>query len=120
MKKENYKKLKIMTIFGTRPEIIRLSRVVAKLDEYVNHVTVYTGQSYDYEMGGIFFKDLKIRKPDYFLGVKADTVGGQVANIILKSEKVLAKEKPDAVLILGDTNSALSAIVAKRMKIPIF
>jgi len=118
--KENYKKLKIMTIFGTRPEIIRLSRVFAKFDQYVNHIMVHTGQSYDYEMNKIFFDQLKIRKPDYFLDVKADSLGGQIANIIAKSEVVMIKEKPDAVLILGDTNSALAAIVAKRMRIPIF
>ncbi len=118
--KENIKKLKIMTIFGTRPEIIRLSRVFAKFDQYVNHVMVHTGQSYDYEMNKIFFDQLKIRKPDYFLEVKAETLGGQIANIIAKSEEVLLKEKPDAVVILGDTNSALAAIVAKRLRIPIF
>ncbi len=109
-----------MTIFGTRPEIIRLSRIMAKLDEYAEHIMVHTGQSYDYEMSEVFFDDLKIRKPDYFLEVKADALGEQIANIISKSEKVLKKEAPDAVLILGDTNSALAAIVAKRMKIPIF
>jgi UDP-N-acetyl-L-fucosamine synthase len=114
------KKLKIITIFGTRPEIIRLSRVLAKLDEYVNHITVYTGQSYDYELSKLFFEQLKVRKPNYFLGVKSETLGGQIAKIIEKSEKVLIKEKPDALLILGDTNSALAAIIAKRMKIPIF
>ena len=115
-----YEKLKVMTIFGTRPEIIRLSRVLAKLDQYVNHIMVHTGQSYDYEMSKIFFDDLKIRKPDYFLEVKADTLGGQIANIIHKSEEVLKKELPDALLVLGDTNSALAAIIAKRMKIPVF
>lgn len=117
---KNNSKLKVMTIFGTRPEIIRRSRVFAKLDEYVNHVMVHTGQSYDYQMNQVFFDDLKVRKPDYFLEVKADTLGGQIANIIKKSEEVLLKEKPDAVLILGDTNSTLAAIIAKRMKIPIF
>jgi UDP-N-acetylglucosamine 2-epimerase (non-hydrolysing) len=117
---KNQNKLKIMTIFGTRPEIIRLSRVFAKFDQYVNHIMVHTGQSYDYEMNEIFFEQMKIRKPDYFLEVKAETLGGQIANIIAKSEKVLKKEMPDAVLILGDTNSALAAIIAKRMKIPIF
>lgn len=120
MKKNTENKLKIMTIFGTRPEIIRLSRVLAALDEHVNHIMVHTGQSYDYALNQVFFDDLKVRKPDYFLGVKADTLGGQIANIILKSEEVLIKEKPDAVLILGDTNSALAAMVAKRMKIPVF
>ena len=118
MNKSN--KLKIMTIFGTRPEIIRLSRVFAKLDQYVNHIMVHTGQSYDYEMNQVFFDDLKVRKPDYFLEVKSETLGGQIAKIIEKSDAVLKKETPDAVLILGDTNSALAAIVAKRMKIPIF
>lgn len=119
MKKSN-NKLKIMTIFGTRPEIIRLSRVFAKFDQYVNHIMVHTGQSYDYEMNQVFFDNLKVRKPDYFLEVKSETLGGQIAKIIERSEEVLKKEMPDAVLILGDTNSALAAIIAKRMKIPIF
>ncbi len=114
------KKMKVMTIFGTRPEIIRLSRVFAKLDEYVSHVMVHTGQSFDYEMNQIFFEELEVRKPDYFLGVKADTLPKQLANIIEKSGEVLAKEMPDALLVLGDTNSVLGAIVAKRLKIPIF
>lgn len=109
-----------MTIFGTRPEIIRLSRVFVKLDQYVNHIMVHTGQSYDYELNKVFFENLKIRKPDYFLEVKSETLGGQIAKIIEKSEEILKKEIPDAVLILGDTNSALAAIIAKRMKIPIF
>ena len=117
---EKNQKLKIMTIFGTRPEIIRLSRIFAKFDQYVNHIMVHTGQSYDYEMDKIFFENLKIRKPDYFLEVKSETLGGQIAKIIEKSEEVLKKEMPDAILILGDTNSSLAAIVAKRMKIPIF
>ena len=119
-KQFNKKKLKIMIIFGTRPEIIRLSRVFAKLDQYLNLIMVHTGQSYDYEMSEIFFNDLGIRKPDYFLGVKSETLGGQIANIISKSEEVFVKEMPDALLVLGDTNSALSAIIAKRMKITIF
>ncbi|MFH1366676.1 MAG: UDP-N-acetylglucosamine 2-epimerase (non-hydrolyzing) [Patescibacteria group bacterium] len=114
------KKLKIMTIFGTRPEIIRLSRVFSKLDQYVNHIMVHTGQSFDYEMDKIFFENLKIRKPDYFLDIKAETLGEQIAHVIARSEAVFIKEKPDAVLLLGDTNSALATIVAKRMKIPIF
>ncbi len=113
-------KLKIMTIFGTRPEIIRLSRVFAELDKYVNHIMVHTGQSYDYEMNQIFFENLKVRKPDYFLEVKSETFGKQIAKIIEKSEEVMKKEMPDAILILGDTNSTLAAIVAKRLKIPIF
>ena len=118
--KNKINKLKIMTIFGTRPEIIRLSRVFAKLDAHINHIMVHTGQSYDYEMDKIFFEQMNIRKPDYFLEIKADTLGGQIANIILKSEEILKKEMPDAVLILGDTNSALASIIVKRMKIPIF
>jgi UDP-N-acetylglucosamine 2-epimerase (non-hydrolysing) len=120
MNKRSQNFLKIMTIFGTRPEIIRLSRVFAKFDKYSNHIMVYTNQSYDYEMSKIFFKDLEIRKPDYLLNVKSETLGGQVAKIILESEKIIIKEKPDALLILGDTNSALSSICAKRMKIPVF
>ncbi len=118
--KTNSKKLKVMTIFGTRPEIIRLSRVFAKLDEYVEHIMVHTGQSYDYEMNQVFFDDLKVRKPDYFLEVKSETLGGQIAKIIEKSEEVIKKENPDSVLILGDTNSALAAIIAKRLRIPVF
>lgn len=109
-----------MTILGTRPEIIRLSRVISKLDKYTNHIFVYTGQSYDYELSDIFFKELELRKPNYYLNVKADTIGKQIANIISKSEEVIKKEIPDALLVLGDTNSTLSAIVAKRYKIPIF
>lgn len=112
--------LKIMTIFGTRPEIIRLSCVFEKMDRYLNQIMVHTGQSYDYKMNQIFFKELNIRKPDYFLSVKSKTLGGQIAKIIERTEKVIQKEKPDAVLILGDTNSSLSSICAKRMKIPIF
>jgi UDP-N-acetylglucosamine 2-epimerase (non-hydrolysing) len=112
--------LKIATIFGTRPEIIRLSRVFDKLDRYVDHVMIHTGQSYDYAMNEVFFKELRIRKPDYFLEVKADTLGGQLAKLFEKTEEVLNKEKPDAVVVLGDTNSALSVILAKRMHVPIF
>jgi len=114
------KNLKIITIFGTRPEIIRLSRVFRKLDQFVNHIMVHTGQSFDYEMDKIFFKELGIRKPDYFLEIKAETLGDQISKVISKSEKVFKKEMPDALLLIGDTNSALSTIIAKRMKIPIF
>lgn len=119
-KKFNTPKLKVMVLFGTRPEIIKLSRIFAVFDQYLDLVMVHTGQSYDYEMSKVFFDDLCVRKPDYFLGVKSETLGGQIANIVSKSEEVFVKEKPEALLILGDTNSALSAIVAKRMKIPIF
>ena len=117
---KDIKKLKIATIVGTRPELIRLSRVLPKMDEYFNHIFVYTKQSYDYELSDIFFKELDLRKPDYLLDVKSQTLGGQIANIIAQTEEVLGKEKPDALLILGDTNSSLSAINAKRLKIPVF
>lgn len=113
-------KLKIMTILGTRPEIIRLSRILAKMDEYFDHVIVYTKQSYDYEMSDIFFEEMEVRKPNYILNVKSETLGGQIANIIQQTEKAILKENPDAVLILGDTNSTLSVINAKRLHIPIF
>lgn len=113
-------KIKVMTIFGTRPEIIRLSAVMRKLDEHTNQVIVHTGQNYDYELNGIFFEELDLRKPDYYLGVKSNTLGGQMGNILIESEKVFLKESPDALLVLGDTNSSLSAIIAKRLKIPIF
>jgi UDP-N-acetyl-L-fucosamine synthase len=112
--------LKVMTILGTRPEIIRLSETIKKLDTFVNHVLVHTNQNYDYELNHIFFEELGLRKPDYILDVKNSSIGGQIGNILSQTEEVLLKEKPDAVLILGDTNSALSCIVAKRMKIPIF
>lgn len=118
--KKSAKNLKVMTIFGTRPEIIKLSRIFAKLDQYVDHVMVHTGQSFDYEMNGVFFEQLEVRKPDYFLGVQAETLEKQIALIIEKTGAVLRKEMPDAILIFGDTNSALSAIMAKRLKIPIF
>lgn len=116
----NFEKLKIMTIAGTRPELIRLSRVLTKIDEYFNHVLVYTKQNYDYELSDIFFNQLEIRKPNYLLNVKSETLGGQIANIIKQTEEIILKEKPDAVLILGDTNSTLSAVNAKRLKIPVF
>lgn len=112
--------LKVMTIVGTRPEIIRLSRVISLLDETVNHVLVHTGQNYDYELNEIFFKDLELRKADYFLNTDVSSLGASVGDIIRKSEEVLIKEKPDALLVLGDTNSCLSAYMAKRLKIPIF
>lgn len=109
-----------MTIVGTRPEIIRLSRVMSLLDEYVNHIIVHTGQNYDYELNEVFYKDLELRKPDYFLGINTSTLGNAVGDIIRKSEELMIKEKPDAVLILGDTNSCLSVYMAKRLRIPIF
>lgn len=113
-------KLKVMTILGTRPEIIRLSRVMARLDRYTDHCVVHTGQNWDYELNEVFFEDLAVRKPDHFLGVGGGSLGETLGGILVQTEKVLASEKPDAVLILGDTNSAISAIMARRMKIPVY
>ncbi len=113
-------KIKVVTVLGTRPEIIRLSRVMARLDEFTDHVIVHTGQNYDYELNEVFFKDLDVRKPDHFLGVGGGTLGETLGNILRSTEQVLAQEKPDAVVILGDTNSAISAIMARRMKIPVY
>ena len=112
--------MKIMTILGTRPEIIRLSRIIEKLDRLCEHVVVHTGQNYDASLSDIFFDELGVRQPDHFLGVRGETVGEQIAKIISASEKILTDEKPDRLLILGDTNSSLSAIVAKRMGIPVY
>lgn len=113
-------KLKVMTIIGTRPEIIRLSRVMAQLDEYTKHIIVHTGQNYDYELNEVFFEELLVRKPDYFMGTGGGSLGETLGKILTVSESVLQKEKPDAVLVLGDTNSAIAAIMARRMKIPIY
>lgn len=112
--------MKVMTILGTRPELIKLSEIIKKLDRYTDHVFVHTGQNHDYELNEIFYKDLDLRKPDYFLNVVGESLGETIANVIKETEKVLVKESPDAVVILGDTNSALGGIIAKRMKIPIF
>ncbi len=114
------KKLKLMTILGTRPEIIRLSEVIKKADKYFEHVLVHTGQNWDYTLNQIFFDELGLREPDYYLEAVGSDLGETIGNIIAKSYKILADVKPDALLILGDTNSALSAISAKRLKIPIF
>lgn len=114
------KKLKVMTVVGTRPEIIRLSRVLAKLDKYTEHILVHTGQNYDYELNEIFFTDMEIRKPDYFLEAAGANAAETIGQTIIKLDPVLAKEQPEALLILGDTNSCLAAIPAKRRKIPIF
>lgn len=113
-------KLKVCTIVGTRPEIIRLSEVIKCCDKYFDHVLVHTGQNYDYELNGIFFEDLGLRAPDHFLEAAGGDLGETMGNIIAKSYSLLAKERPDALLVLGDTNSALSAISAKRLKIPVF
>lgn len=112
--------LKVCTIIGTRPEIIRLSRIINQLDIFSNHLLIHTGQNFDYELNEIFFKDLEIRKPDYFLGVKRENLGETLGAILQETEKILIKESPDAVVILGDTNSSLSSIIAKRLKIPIY
>ena len=113
-------KLKLMTILGTRPEIIRLSEVLKACDKYFNHTLVHTGQNFDYELNQIFFKELNLRAPDYYLECVGKNLGETMGNIISKSYDLIEKLKPDAVLILGDTNSALSAISAKRLKTPIF
>ena len=113
-------KLKVMTFIGTRPEIIRLSRTIARLDEHLDQIIVHTGQNYDYELNEIFFRDLELRKPDYFLGVDTSSLEASVGDIIRKSGDVLRKVSPDAVLVLGDTNSCLAAYMAKRLHIPVF
>jgi UDP-N-acetylglucosamine 2-epimerase len=114
------KKLKVLTIVGTRPEIIRLSRVMARLDEHCDHVLVHTGQNYDYELNQVFFDDLGLRKPDHFLNSAAASAAQTIGNVIIAIDQILAREQPDACLVLGDTNSCLAVIPAKRRKIPIF
>src|SRR6185503_1471201 len=113
-------RLKVVTVVGTRPEIIRLSRVIPLLDRYCDHVLVHTGQNYDYELNQIFFDDLGIRKPDHFLGTAGDSLAKTIGNIIAAADDVLAQRQPEAMLVLGDTNSCLAVIPAKRRKIPIF
>lgn len=113
-------KLKVMTVIGTRPEIIRLSEIIKKCDKYFDHILVHTGQNYDYNLNQIFFEDLHLRKPDYDLQAVGNDLGETIGNIISKSYKLMSELKPDAFLVLGDTNSALAAISAKRLKIPIF
>ena len=114
------KKLKVATILGTRPEIIRLAECIKKCDIFFDHVLIHTGQNYDYELNEIFFVNLELRKPDYFLNVAGSHLGETIGNVISKSYDVLAREMPDALLVLGDTNSVLCTIAAKRLKIPIF
>jgi UDP-N-acetylglucosamine 2-epimerase (non-hydrolysing) len=109
-----------MTILGTRPEIIRLARVMARLDAHADHVLVHTGQNWDYELNEVFFEDLGVRRPDHFLGVDTSSLGAVLGGILIETEKVLREQRPDAVLILGDTNSAIAAIIARRMKIPVY
>ena len=112
--------MKVMTVLGTRPEIIRLSLIMKKLDKYCDHVLVHTGQNYEGSLNDIFFTDLKLREPDYYLGVKSESFAAQIGQIFIEAEKVIVKEKPDRLLILGDTNSGLVSIIANRMDIPVF
>lgn len=112
--------MKVLTLVGTRPELIKLSEIIKKLDKFTEHVFVHTGQNYDYELNEIFYEDLGLPQPDYFLNAAGDTLGETVGRIMMAFEDVLINEKPDAVVILGDTNSALGGIIAKRMKIPLF
>ena len=112
--------LKVMTILGTRPEIIRLSRVMARLDEFCTHCVVHTGQNYDYELNEIFFEELGVRKPDHFLGVGGGSLGETLGKILIETERVILAEKPDAVLVLGDTNSSIAAVMARRLKVPVY
>lgn len=114
------KKLKLMTIVGTRPEIIKMSAIIKKSDKYFDHVLVHTGQNYDYNLNEVFFKDLGLREPDYYLGVVGNNIGETMGNVISKAYNLMLEVKPDAVIVLGDTNSCLSIIAAKRLKIPIF
>jgi UDP-N-acetylglucosamine 2-epimerase (non-hydrolysing) len=114
------KKLKLMTIVGTRPEIIKLSEVIKKSDKYFNHILVHTGQNYDYELNQVFFENLGIREPDFYLNIVGDNLGQTMGNVLAKSYEIMVQEQPDALLVLGDTNSCLSVISAKRLKIPIF
>ena len=114
------KKMKVMSVVGTRPEIIRLSRVLAKLDEHCEHILVHTGQNYDFELNQVFFDDLGVRKPDYFLNAAGKNAAETIGQVIIKVDQVLEKVQPEAMLVLGDTNSCLSAIPAKRRKVPIF
>src|SRR4051812_5637687 len=114
------KKLRVVTVLGTRPEIIRLSRVMARLDQYCDHVMVHTGQNHDFELNEVFFRDLEIRKPDHFLGAAGANGAETIGNVIIAVDRVLADIKPEALLVLGDTNSCMAVIPAKRRKIPVF
>jgi UDP-N-acetylglucosamine 2-epimerase len=114
------KRLKVMTVVGTRPEIIRLAATIKALDEHTDHVLVHTGQNYDYELNEVFFEDLGLRKPDYFLDADTSTLGKVLGSILAGTERVIHDEKPDAFVVLGDTNSCISAVIAKRMKVPVY
>jgi UDP-N-acetylglucosamine 2-epimerase len=113
-------RLKVMTVIGTRPEIIRLAATIKRLDEYTEHILVHTGQNYDYELNEVFFEDLGLRKPDHFLNAETTSLGTVLGSILASVEEVLVAERPDAFLVLGDTNSCISAVMAKRMKIPVY
>jgi len=113
-------RLKVVTVVGTRPEIIRLAATIKRLDKYTDHVLVHTGQNYDYELNEVFFEDLGLRKPDHFLNADTSSLGAVLGSILQKVEAVLLEEKPDAMVVLGDTNSCISAVMAKRMKIPVY
>lgn len=115
-----HKKLKVMTVLGTRPEIIRLAAVIKTLEKHTDHVLVHTGQNYDYELNQVFFDDLEVSKPRHFLNVNTSSLGHMLGELLIRTEEVILKEKPDAFLVLGDTNSALSLIMARRMKIPTY
>src|SRR5580765_5796005 len=112
--------MKVMTIVGTRPELIRLSRVIHRLDETVDHVLVHTGQNYDFTLNEVFFNDLGIRRPDHLLGVNTSTLGHVLGETLIRSEEVMLAERPDAVLVLGDTNSCLATVMAKRLRVPTY
>ena len=114
------KKLKLMTILGTRPEIIKMSEIIKKCDQYFDHILVHTGQNYDYTLNEVFFKELGLRAPDHYLGVVGENLGQTMGNVIAKSYELMIEVKPDAIIVLGDTNSCLSVISAKRLKIPVF
>lgn len=113
-------RLKVMTVVGTRPEIIRLSRIIAALEEHTDHVLVHTGQNYDYELNDIFFEDLGLRRPDHFLNVNTSSLGAVLGDVLRGTEQVLLAESPDAMVVLGDTNSCISAVMAKRLKVPVY
>jgi UDP-N-acetylglucosamine 2-epimerase len=112
--------VKVVTVVGTRPEVIRLSRVIPRLDESVNHLLVHTGQNSDHGLNGVFFEEMGIRPPDYTFGVNTNSLGSMLADTMLMTENLLQREKPDAFLVLGDTNSGLSSLIAKRMNIPVY
>jgi len=112
--------MKVMSIMGTRPELIKMSEIIKKLDKHTQHIFIHTGQNHDYELNEIFYKDLDLRKPDHFLGVVGESLADTLGNVLFETEKMLKLYEPDAVVILGDTNSALGGIIAKRMKIPLF